>query len=517
MAIDPKLLEDLKKRRETAANAGGKEKLAKRKDKGQMSARERLLYFFEDGTFQEFGMHAQHTCHRFGLADKSLPYDGVVCGTGYVNGRPVAAFSQDFTVGGGAVGRIHAKKICDLMEYAHEAGIPVVGVNDSGGARIQEGVDSLSGYGQVFFKNVYLSGVVPQIAVIAGPCAGGAAYSPALTDFIIMTATNANMFICGPDVIKAATGEVASLEQFASAAAHASVSGNIHLIAEDDKHAMELASELLSYLPNNNISDPPHDLDVDIDLGKDTGMNELVPASPKEPLDALEVINRLVDNGDFFEIQPDFAKSIIVGFARICGVVVGIIANQPKVKAGTLDIDSSDKGARFIRTCNIYNIPIVNLVDVPGFMPGLAQERGGIIRHGAKMLFSYAAATVPKITLIMRKAYGGAYLAMCSADMGADLVYAWPTAEIAVMGGEGAVKVLFRNQIKGADDPVAKTKELVAEYQGEFASPYQAASNAMITDVIEPSETRATIALALRKTLSKRDTRPPKKHGNIPL
>ncbi|WP_309382804.1 acyl-CoA carboxylase subunit beta [Cerasicoccus frondis] len=517
MAIDPKLLEDLKKRRETAALAGGADKLAKRKEKGQMSARERLEYFFEDGTFQEFGMHAQHTCHRFGMADKPMPYDGVVCGTGYVNGRPVAAFSQDFTVGGGALGRIHAKKICDLMEYAHEAGIPVVGVNDSGGARIQEGVDSLSGYGQVFFKNVYLSGVVPQIAVIAGPCAGGAAYSPALTDFIIMTQDNANMFICGPDVIKAATGEKAELAQFASAAAHASVSGNIHLIAEDDKHAMDLATELLGYLPANNIIDPPHDLDVDIDLTKNLAMNDIVPASPKEPLDAHAVIDLLVDDGDFFEIQPDFAKNIIVGFARICGVVVGIIANQPKVKAGTLDIDSSDKGARFIRTCNIYNIPIVNLVDVPGFMPGLAQERGGIIRHGAKMLFAYAAATVPKITLIMRKAYGGAYLAMCSADMGADLVFAWPTAEIAVMGGEGAVKVLFRNQIKGADDPVAKTKELVAEYQGEFASPYQAAANAMITDVIEPSETRATIALALRKTLTKRDTRPPKKHGNIPL
>ncbi|WP_269540554.1 acyl-CoA carboxylase subunit beta [Cerasicoccus fimbriatus] len=517
MAIDPKLLEDLQKRRELAAQAGGADKLAKRKDKGQMSARERLEFFFEDGTFQEFGMHAQHTCHRFGMADKAMPYDGVVCGTGYVNGRPVAAFSQDFTVGGGAVGRIHAKKICDLMEYAHEAGIPVVGVNDSGGARIQEGVDSLSGYGQVFFKNVYLSGVVPQIAVIAGPCAGGAAYSPALTDFIIMTETNANMFICGPDVIKAATGEKAELAQFASAAAHASISGNIHLIAEDDKHAMELASELLSYLPNNNISDPPHNLDADIDLSKDLGMNDIVPASPKEPLDTHVVIDLLVDDGNFFEIQPDFAPNIITGFARICGVVVGIIGNQPKVKAGTLDIDSSDKGARFIRTCNIYNIPIVNLVDVPGFMPGLAQERGGIIRHGAKMLFAYAAATVPKITLIMRKAYGGAYLAMCSADMGADLVFAWPTAEIAVMGGEGAVKVLFRNQIKDAEDPTAKTKELVAEYQGEFASPYQAAANAMITDVIEPSETRSTIALALRKTLTKRDTRPPKKHGNIPL
>lgn len=517
MAIDPQLLEDLEMRRKTALLAGGEDKLKKRAEKGQMGARERLEYFFEDGTFQEFGMHAQHTCQRFGLEKKKLPYDGVVCGTGYVNGRPVAAYSQDFTVGGGALGRIHAKKICDLMEYAHESGIPVVGVNDSGGARIQEGVDSLSGYGQVFFKNVYLSGVVPQVAVIAGPCAGGAAYSPALADFIIMTRKNANMFICGPDVIKAATGEQAELAQFASADAHASVSGNIHLIAEDDKHAMELTAELLSYLPPNNISDPPHDLDQDIDLRRDPGMNEIVPASSKEALDSHLVIERMVDDGVFFEIMPDFAKNIIVGFARVCGVVVGIIANQPTVKAGTLDIDSSDKGARFIRTCNIYNIPIVNLVDVPGFMPGLAQERGGIIRHGAKMLFAYAAATVPKITLIMRKAYGGAYLAMCSADMGADLVFAWPTAEIAVMGAEGAVKVLFRRELNEADDPKAKAKELSESYKDEFASPYQAAANAMITDVIEPAETRATIARALRATLCKRDTRPPKKHGNIPL
>jgi len=517
MAIDPNLLKELKRRRTVARQAGGEDKLAQRREKGQMSARERLEYFFEDGTFQEFGMHAQHTCHRFGMQSKSLPYDGVVCGTGYVNGRPVAAFSQDFTVGGGALGRIHARKICDLMDYAHESGIPVVGVNDSGGARIQEGVDSLSGYGQVFFKNVLLSGVVPQVAVIAGPCAGGAAYSPALMDFLIMTESNANMFICGPDVIKAATGEQTELAQFASADAHASVSGNIHLIAEDDKHAMELAAELLSYLPNNNLADPPHQLDSSVDLAPDEGMNELVPGSPRDPLDVHAVIDRLVDEASFFEIMPDFARNIVVGFARICGIVVGVIANQPMVKAGTLDIDSSDKGARFIRTCNIYNIPIVSLVDVPGFMPGLAQERGGIIRHGAKMLFAYAAATVPKITLIMRKAYGGAYLAMCSADMGADLVFAWPTAEIAVMGGEGAVKVLFRKEIAQAEDPRTRTAELVQEYQTEFASPYQAAANAMITDVIEPAESRSTIALALRATLNKRDTRPPKKHGNIPL
>ncbi len=516
MAIEPKLLEELHARREVARLAGGADKQAKRHERGQLNARERLETFFEPDTFQEFGMHAQHSCHRFGMEKKKLPGDGVVCGTGLVEGRPVAAYAHDFTVSGGSLGRIHAKKVCDLMDFAHEAGMPVVGINDSGGARIQEGVDSLSGYGQVFFKNVLLSGVVPQVAVIAGPCAGGAAYSPALTDFLIMTRDHANMFICGPDVIKAATGETAELAQFASADAHASISGNIHLVANDDRHAMELTTKLLSFLPSNNISDPPHQMD-DLDLSDDPEMNNLVPASPKDPLDVYAVIDRLVDAGDFFEIMPDFARSLVVGFARIEGVVVGVIANNPMVKAGTLDIDSSDKGARFIRTCNVYNIPLVTLVDVPGFMPGLAQEQGGIIRHGAKMLFAYAASTVPKVTLIMRKAYGGAYLAMCSADLGADMVFAWPTAEIAVMGAEGAVQVLFRRELQAADDPKARAAEIAAEYQSEFASPYQAAANAMITDVIEPSRSRAAVALALRNTLSKRDTRPPKKHGNIPL
>lgn len=517
MAISPELLQELRDRRAKAVLAGGKDKLDKRKERGQLSARDRLLTFFEPGTFQEFGMHAAHACTNFGMEKKEMPCDGVVTGVGSVQGRPVAAFSQDFTVGGGALGSIHSKKICNLMEFAHENGIPVVGVNDSGGARIQEGVDSLSGYGQVFFRNVLLSGVVPQIAIIAGPCAGGAAYSPALMDFLIMTRENANMFICGPGVIQSATGEKASLEQFAGADAHASVSGNIHLIAEDDAHAMELAAQLLSYLPSNNLQDPPHEMSEEISREKDESLNELVPGDSKTPFDVHEVIRRIVDDEDYFEIMPDFAPNLVTAFARIDGMVVGILANQPKHKAGTLDIDSSDKGARFIRTCNIYNIPIVTLVDVPGFMPGLAQERGGIIRHGAKMLFAYASATVPKITLILRKAYGGAYLAMCSSDLGADQVFAWPTAEIAVMGAEGAVKVLYKNEIEKAEDPKAREVELRDEYRAKFASPYQAAEKAMITDVIEPSESRSTISLALRNTLNKRDTRPPKKHGNIPL
>jgi len=517
MAISKDLMDRLKAETKKAELAGGEAKLAKRKEKGLMSARERILAFFDEGTFQEFGKFAQHDCHEFGMDTKEMPTDGIITGTGLVDGRPVAAFSQDFTVGGGALGRVHAKKMVQIMEYAAKAGMPVVGVNDSGGARIQEGVHSLSGYGRVFFKNVELSGLVPQVAIIAGPCAGGAAYSPALTDFLIMTKENANMFICGPSVIQAATGEKASLEQFATAAAHATVSGNIHFIAEDDSHALEIASKLLSFLPSNNLSDPPHNLDADLVLDSIPEFNELIPEDGKVPFDVNEVIRLLVDDEDFFEVQRDWAKNIVTGFARVEGIVVGIIANQPKFKAGCLDIDASDKASRFIRNCNIYNIPIINLVDVPGFMPGLAQERGGIIRHGAKMLFSYAASTVPKITVIMRKAYGGAYLAMCSQDMGADFVFAWPTAEIAVMGAEGGTGILYGKEIKAAEDPDAMRKEKMAEYREKFASPYQAAANAMVTDVIDPADTRAKVALALRNTLSKRETRPPKKHGNIPL
>jgi len=517
MAIDKKLLEELKRRRQEALDAGGKDKLAKRAQKGILSARERLDALFDEGTFQEFGMYVAHNCHNFGMEDKVLPCDGIVTGVGMVNGRLVAAFSQDFTVSGGSLGSNHAKKICEIMKFAGQNGMPVVGVNDSGGARIQEGVESLSGYGQIFYQNVNLSGVVPQISIIAGPCAGGAAYSPALMDFIIMTKNDSNLFICGPQVITAATGEKADLAMFATADAHAAVSGNIHLIANDDKHAVELAAKLLSYLPSNNMHEPPHDLKCDVVKTYDEELNNLLPETSKMPLDVYKIIERIVDAESFFEIQASFAKNIVTGFARIQGVVVGIIANQPAFKAGCLDIDASDKSSRFIRTCNVYNVPILNLVDVPGFMPGLAQERGGIIRHGAKMLFAYASATVPKITLIMRKAYGGAYLAMCSADMGADMVFAWPTAEIAVMGAEGAVKVLFKKEIDSAADPKAKEAELREEYRAKFSTPYQAASKGMVTDVIDPAETRGVIAMALRNTLSKRQTRLPKKHGNIPM
>lgn len=518
MPIDPTLLTKLESRRAAAFAGGGKEKLEARRREGQLSARERLDILFDRESFVEFGMHADHACTAFGMAEKTMPADGVVTGIGFVEGRPVAAYSHDFTTGGGALGRIHAKKVCDLMEYAMKAGIPIVGINDSGGARIQEGVDSLSGYGQIFFRNVAASGLVPQIAIIAGPCAGGAAYSPALMDFIIMVRNRATqMFICGPQVIKAATGENAKLEQFATADAHASVSGNVHLIAEDDAHAVRLAQALMTYLPSNNIDNPPHRASSKISLAPVPQLNELVPADPKQGFDVKAVIGALVDAGSFFEIMASFAPNIVVGFARLDGVVVGIVANQPQVKAGCLDIDASDKGARFVRTCNVFGVPLVTLVDVPGYMPGLTQERDGIIRHGAKMLFAYAAATVPKITIILRKAYGGAYLAMCSSDLGADLVYAWPTAEIAVMGAEGAVQIIFGREIKASADPKGMSAKLAAEYREEFSSPYQAAKSAFITDVIAPAQSRAVVSLGLRTLLGKRETRPPKKHGNMPL
>ena len=515
MAIRKELLDELSARREEAKAGGGKDKLEKRRQKGLLNARERLDKLYDNGSFQEAGMHVSHD--TAGMEGRNLPGDGVVTGIGNVDGRPVAAFSQDFTVSGGSLGRMHSQKICDLMESASNMGIPMVAINDSGGARIQEGVHSLSGYGQVFYRNVQLSGLVPQIAIIAGPCAGGAAYSPALMDFLIMTRKGAQMFICGPEVIKAATGQEAPIELFGTADAHASVSGNIHFVADDDRQALDITRKLLSYLPLNNMQDPPHRIPDEITQFADEGMDEMIPAEIKTPLDVSKVITRLVDGGEFLEVQREFAKNIIVGFARIDGMVVGIVANQPMVKAGTLDVDSSDKGARFIRFCNAFNVPIVSLVDIPGFMPGLAQERGGIIRHGAKMLFSYAAATVPKITVILRKAYGGAYLAMCSKDMGADVVFAWPTAEIAVMGAEGAVQIVYKKELDAAVDRKARAAELIDQYRRDFASPYQAAEHGMITDVIAPSETRTKVSMALRVLLTKRLTRPPKKHGLIPL
>lgn len=398
-----------------------------------------------------------------------------------------------------------------------KAGTPVVGFNDSGGARIQEGVGALSAYGQVFYRNVQLSGVVPQISVIAGPCAGGAAYSPALTDFVIMTREHADMFICGPKVIEAVTGQTTTMDEIGSADVHATVSGNIHFVADSDAHAVALVHRLLSFLPANNMVDPPHRIEPDLSVADDPGLDALVPEDPRQPFDCRDVIARLVDDADFLEVSAGFAANIVIGFGRIGGLVVGLVANQPMVKAGALDIDASDKAARFIRFCNAFNVPLINLVDVPGFLPGIAEERRGIIRHGAKMLFAYASATVPKVTVIMRKAYGGAYIAMCSQDMGADRVLAWPNAEIAVMGAEGAVNILYRKDLAEAEDRAARTTELVDEYRAEFSAPYLSAGMLFVSDVIHPRETRSAIALTLRGLMSKRETRPPKKHGNIPL
>ncbi|MDC0935186.1 acyl-CoA carboxylase subunit beta [Pirellulales bacterium] len=517
MSIKQELVDNLEQRRETARLGGGAERIAKRHAKGLLTARERLDYFFDRDSFQEWGMHVEHACHDFGMEQQSLAGDGVITGVGRVDGRPIAAFSQDFTVGGGALGRRHAKKICDIMDYAQECGMPCVGVNDSGGARIQEAVESLSGYGQVFYRNVMLSGCVPQIAVIAGNCAGGAAYSPALMDFLIMTRENANLFICGPQVIKAATGADSTMEEIGSAAANASISGNVHFIADSDQHALDITAQLLSYLPANNIENPPHAPTPEVCLDPDESMNDIVPGDTKAGMDMYEVIRRIVDPDSFLEVHREFAKNIIVGFSRIDGVVIGLIANQPMVLAGAIDIDASDKAARFIRFCNAFNVPIVTLVDVPGFLPGVQQEQGGIIRHGAKMLFAYASATTPKITVITRRAYGGSYLAMCSRDLRADMVFAWPTAEIAVMGAEGAVDVLYRKELATDENREATRTKRITEYRDRFASPYMAASHGMITDVITPAQTRSTVSLALRNSLMKSVTRPPKKHGLIPL
>lgn len=515
LPTDP--LDALQQRRKKILDNISQEKLAVLHAKGSLSARERMDALFLEGSFQELGMHAHHNAVSFGMEGRELPTDGVITGTGYVGHAQVAAFSQDFSLLAGTMGKMQARKIVRLMRHALRVGVPMVAFKDSGGARIQEGVDALSGYGDVFYYNVMLSGVVPQIAVILGPCAGGAAYSPALMDFVIMTRNNAYMFLTGPEVIKAVTGRSTTMDEVGSAAMHASVSGNVHFLAENDQHAIALVKQLLSYLPPNNTEDPPHDLSVGIDESADEGLRALVPKDASEPLDMRVIIQRLVDGGELLEVHANFARNVIVGFARIAGMVVGVVANQPMVMAGALDMDAADKISRFVRTCNVYNVPLVTLVDVPGFLPGVEQERSGIIRHGAKMLHAFASCTTPKLTVIVRKAYGGSYLAMCSQEMRADMVFAWPSAEIAVMGAEAAVKILYRKELDQASDRRAMAAELTQQYREKFASPYVAAANFYITDVIDPADTRWMLALALRKTLGKRELRPAKKHGNMPL
>ncbi len=521
MAIDPKLLDELEDRRRKVIVSGGQDKIDKRHENGDWTARERMDCLFDSGSFTEIGMHTRHHCSNFGMQNKYIPGEGIVSGFGLVDGRPVAAVSADFMAQGGSLGYMHAQKICDAQVYAMKAGIPVIQMNDSGGARLQEGVESLTGFANVFYNNVAASGVVPQISLILGPCAGGAAYSPALTDFIIIRKGGAaGMYITGPKVIEQVTYEKCTMEEIGGAAVHSSVSGNAHFVAESDEHAIAIARRLLTYLPSNNAQEPPHDLSSPLNIADDEGMNDIIPDSNNTPLDVQKVISRLVDEGSFMEVHANFAGNVVVGFGRICGVVVGIIANQPAVKAGCLDIDASDKAARFIRCCDSFNIPLVNLVDVPGFLPGKQQERGGIIRHGAKMIFAYSSATVPKVTLIMRKAYGGAYIAMCCKGLGADAVFAWPCAEIAVMGSAGAVPILYGRELKAIEDPAARAarqQELQAEYEAAFSNPYAAAASDQVTEIINPKESRARIALTLRTLLSKRETRPAKKHGNMPL
>jgi methylmalonyl-CoA carboxyltransferase 12S subunit len=508
-------IQDLHQTRRRLAEGGGEDRIEKQHASGKLTARERLGVMVDRDSFQEIGMYSQHRCTYFGMAGKELAADGVITGTGQVDGRLVHVASQDFTVSGGSAGEVHCDKIADLMKASLRTGSPFVFINDSGGARVQEGVTSLAGYARVFYHNVMLSGVVPQVSLICGPCAGGAAYSPALTDFIIQT-RYAQIFITGPSVIKQVTGEEVTAEELGGPNAQMSYSGVVHFIADNDIEAIQICKRLLGFLPSNNLEDPPR-LPFREPLIHDVSMNEVVPESPKLAYDMHELILRVVDRRDFLEVQAEFARNLVVGFGRIAGRTVGIIANQPCVLAGVLDINASDKGARFIRFCNAFNIPLVTFVDVPGFLPGVEQEHGGIIRHGAKMLFAYSAATVPKLTVVVRKAYGGGYIAMCAKDLGADRVVAWPSAEIAVMGAEGAAEIVFRREIETAPDKAAKRRELVEQYRSTFATPYVAASRRLVDDIIEPAETRPYLAMALESLQTKRDLRPQKKHGLMPL
>lgn len=513
-------LDKLAAEQERVRLGGGEKRQEKQRASGKMTARERIDALVDEGTFQETGMFAKHRTTFFGMDKADAPADGVVTGSGAVYGRPVHIASQDFTVMGGSAGEMQSNKVVEMMKASAKTGTPFIFINDSGGARVQEGIDSLSGYGKVFYQNVMLSGVVPQVSIIAGPCAGGAAYSPALTDFIIQT-RKAHMFITGPKVIESVTGEKVTADQLGGADAHMNTAGNIHFVADDDEQAIQIAQKLLSFLPQNNTEEPPI-VDPDEIVEPDEELRDMVPVDGRKGYDVRDIIAHLVDYGDFLEVQAGFAPNLVVGFGRVVGRTVGIVANQPQVMSGVLDINSSDKGASFVRFCDSFNIPLLTLVDVPGFMPGVAQEHGGIIRHGAKMLYAYSAATVPKLTVVLRKSYGGSYLAMCSKDLGADRVWAWPTAEIAVMGADGAVNVVFRKEIAAAEEAggpeaaAAKRAELVQVYKDTFSTPFMAAARGLVDDIIDPADTRAEIARALELLANKRETRPSKKHGLAP-
>ncbi|MDR1481518.1 MAG: methylmalonyl-CoA carboxyltransferase [Synergistaceae bacterium] len=510
------LCESLLERREEASQGGGERAIAKQHEKGKLTARERIDKILDPGSFVELDELVEHRCSNFGMEKSVFPGDGVVTGYGTVEGRIVYVFSQDFTVIGGSLGEAHARKICKVLDLAVQNGAPCVGINDSGGARIQEAVDALSGYGNIFFRNVKASGVVPQLSVIAGPCAGGAVYSPALTDFVYMVDKVGIMHITGPQVIKAVTGEDVTSEQIGGAKAHNKTSGVAHFFAASEDDCYEQVRKTLSFLPSNNLEEPPFKETGDDPNRADISLREIVPTNPNKGYDVRDVIRRVVDNADFFEVQSMYATNIVTGFARVGGHVIGIIANQARVMAGCLDIDASCKAARHIRICDSFNVPIVTFEDVPGYLPGLNQEMGGIIKHGAKLLYAYSEATAPKITVVLRKAYGGSYLGMCSKDLGADVVLAWPQAEIAVMGAEGAANIIFRKEIEAAADKVATRAEKIEEYREAFANPYVAAARGFVDRVILPEETRFALYQAIVMTEDKRELRPKRKHGVNP-
>ncbi len=511
------VIEELKQKKQKVVQGGGEKRVAAQHSKGKMTARERLEILLDEGSFIEVGMFVKHRCTDFGMDEVDAPGEGVITGYGTINGRLVYVFAQDFTVIAGTLGEMHAKKITNIMDLAVKNGAPLIGINDSGGARIQEGVDALNGYGEIFFRNTMASGVIPQISVILGPCAGGAVYSPALTDFVFMSKTTSQMFITGPQVIKAVTGEEVSADELGGGEVHNAKSGVSHFLGEDEKDTLLKVRDLVDFLPQNNMEEAPIVETGDEAWRTNDSLIDIVPLNPNKGYDVRNVISEVVDNGDFLEVHEHYSKNIVVGFAKINGRPIGIVGNNPMVLAGCLDIDASDKGSRFIRFCDAFNIPLVTFVDVPGYLPGVSQEYGGIIRHGAKLLYAYSEATVPKISVIVRKAYGGAYLAMNSKALGADLVYAWPNAEIAVMGPSGAANIIFRKEIAAADNPPEKRQEKIAEYSEKFANPYVAASRGLIDDVIDPRQTRISLINALESCATKRENRFTKKHGNIPV
>jgi acetyl-CoA carboxylase carboxyltransferase component len=508
---------ELESRESSMLNMGGQKAIDSQHERGKLTARERLNYLFDEGTFREIDMFVKHRCTNFSMEKTDIPSDGVITGHGLVDGRVVFAYAQDFTSRAGTLGEMHSAKICKVMDLALKAGKPVVGMNDSGGARIQEGIDALCGYGNIFFRNARSSGVIPQISAIMGPCAGGAVYSPAMTDFVFMVKNSSFMFITGPDVIRAVTGEDTTQEELGGAMAHNTRSGNAHFACESDYDCIDQIKNLLAFLPSNNMEEPPFISTADSASRICEELDTIVPDDPKMPYDIKDVIHSIVDDGKFFEVHAYYATNIVVGYARLNGRVVGIVANQPDVLAGCLDIDASDKGARFIRTCDAFNIPLISFVDVPGYLPGTQQEWHGIIRHGAKLLWVYSEATVPKLTVVTRKNYGGSYIAMSSKHLGADMIFAWPTAEIAVMGAQGAANIIYRKEICDAEDPDAKRAEKIAEYEELFSNPYRAAERGYIDAIIRPAHTRVRLIDALEAMSGKAEQVPPKKHGNVPL